>query len=505
MTVGAAAVTSVRPLVPPVVLLGPPGAGKSTVGRLVATRLGFSFVDLDDHVDVAVLSSGGEADFRVRELAALRAALSQGAVVVAAGAGVVDTGPARDALALACCVNVDVDVDVALARIPDGTRPWLPDRKQGDDAAAARRDAWLRRESGRPARRAPLCAGRAIDGNRAVDDVAADVTVAVRAAAVGLTPADEPTSTDAMAGAFVIADAVVAPTLPRVDHVVVDAARKDAARLFELLAALSRAGVGRHDRVVVVGGGALLDTGGLAAALHHRGTPWIAVPTTLLAMVDAALGGKTAVDVDVDGVVVRNAAGAFCDPVTTVLDRRFLQTLSPDQLRHGRAEMLKHALLSGDDVGAIVHGDIDDAALHRTRAIKRFVVQRDPHERWLRMALNLGHTFAHAFESRFGLAHGDAVLHGLRFALDASVELAELEPATARAGHDATSALGPPPLPGFSDDDINAIVASMRRDKKARDGVRLVLLSAPGRPVLAHVDDAAVEAILRRAGGAARV
>jgi 3-dehydroquinate synthetase/shikimate kinase len=505
MTTTSATVT-VRPLVPPVVLLGPPGAGKSTIGRQVAARLGFTFVDLDDDAGVRHLVDGGEADFRVREFEALRAALSLGAVVVAAGAGVVDTGPARDALARACCVGVDVDVDVALARIPDGTRPWLPDR--GEGCEDARRAAWLRREDGRAARRSSLCGSRVVDGRALVEDVAAAVERHVRRAAVGATPVAEATTLDgdgAIASGFVIADAVVAARLARVDHVVDDAARKDAARLFELLAALSRGGVGRHDRVVVVGGGALLDTGGLAAALHHRGTPWVAVPTTLLSMVDAAVGGKTAVDVDVDGVVVRNAAGAFHDPVSTVLDRRFLSTLSPAQLRHGRAEMVKHTLLAGDDVDAAAAGVVDDEALLRTRSIKRFVVQRDPREAWLRMALNLGHTFAHALESRFGLPHGDAVLHGLGMALHASVDVAGLDATFAQQAWRAIAALGAPALPAFGDDDVSALVASMRRDKKARAGVRLVLLAAPGCPVLADVDDDVVLAALRRAGGSARV
>ncbi len=503
---GATTTTStVRPLVPPVVLLGPPGAGKSTAGRLAAARLGFAFVDLDDEVGVHHLVGGGEVDFRVRELDALRAALARGAVVVAAGAGVVDSGPARELLALACCVLVDVDVETALARIADGTRPWLPDRGGGGDADDGRRSAWLRREHGRADRRRPLCIDRVVDGRGRPDDVAAALERAVRAMAPGYAFADEATRLQLAAGDFVIADAAVAARLPRVDHVVDDAARKDAARLFELLAALSRAGVGRHGRVVVVGGGALLDCGGLAAALHHRGTPWVAVPTTLLSMVDAALGGKTAVDVDVDGVVVRNAAGAFHEPVATVLDRAFLSSLSMAQLRHGRAEMCKHALLAGDDCAAVV-GAIDDAALARTRAVKRFIVRRDPTETWLRMALNLGHTFAHALESRFGLAHGDAVLHGLRCALDASAAVAGFDDTYARDARAAIDALQPPPLPVFTSDDVIALLAAMRRDKKARERVRLVLLAGrPGRPAIADVDDGIVTGVLRRAGGAGGV
>jgi 3-dehydroquinate synthetase/shikimate kinase len=494
-----------RPLVPPVVLLGPPGAGKSAVGRRLADRLGFTFVDLDQVIGIDHLTRGGLADFRVREYRALTAALAHGPVVIAAGAGVVDTGPARDVLALALCVVLDVDADVALSRIPDGTRPWLPDRRAGGDGE--RRAAWVAREAGRAAHRRELADARVIDARHELGAVVDAAEEAVRGFSLGAAAADpgtERSSLDEAGPGFVIADAVVADRLRRVDHVLVDGTRKDATRLFELLAALARAGITRDHHIVVVGGGALLDVGGLAAALHHRGTSWTAVPTTLLSMVDAALGGKTAVDVAVDGAVVRNGAGAFFPPSTVVIDPAFLATLSPAQRRHGRAEMWKHALLAGVDVAGGVDDVIDIAAIHASRSFKRFVVLRDPREAWLRQALNLGHTFAHAFESRFGLPHGDAVLHGLRAAVHASVIVAGLDAQTASDLLAAAHGLTPPPLPALTHDDVLAVVASMRRDKKARQGVRLILLSAPGRPVLADVDDdVATEALhtASRAGG----
>ncbi|MBM4281750.1 MAG: bifunctional shikimate kinase/3-dehydroquinate synthase [Deltaproteobacteria bacterium] len=492
--------STLRPLVAPVVLLGPPGAGKSTVGRRLAARLGFAYVDLDDRVGMGHLVQGGLADFRVREHAALGEVMALGAVVIAAGAGVVDTGPARERLARCCCVALDVNVDTALERIPDGTRPWLPDRAAGEPA---RRAAWLAREAGRAAHRAALAGDRVVDARGDADASVDAAERAVRAARIGCEPVDEVGDARQPIDGFVVADAGVAARLPRVDHVVVEAARKDAAHLFSLLAALSRGGVGRHGRVVIVGGGALLDVGGLATALHHRGTPWVAVPTTLLAMVDAALGGKTAVDVDVDGAVVRNGAGAFHPPVRAVLDPRFLATLSPAQLRHGRAEMLKHALLHGDeaDIATAVDGALDDVAIARTRGIKRFVVTRDPQEAWLRMALNLGHTFAHALESRLGIPHGDSVLHGLRAALEASVAVAGLDAAFAHDARAHVRRLSPPPLPALADDDVDALLRAMRRDKKAHGGLRLVLLAGVGQPVLADVDETVVRAALRGAGG----
>jgi 3-dehydroquinate synthetase/shikimate kinase len=515
--------TTVQPLVPPVVLLGPPGAGKSTVGAHVARRLGFGFVDLDERVGIGTLRREGETGFRVREVLALRDALDEGAVVIAPGAGIVDTAAGRELLARACCVVVDVGVDDALARIPDGTRPWLPDRDVGPEA---RRAAWSARESGRDAHRRALGGDQVVNGDGPVDVVADRVVEALRRWSFQRAPVAVADTLVLPAG-FVVADRVVAHHLPRVDLVVDDAARKDREQLFFVLRALVRAGVTRADRIVAVGGGALLDVVGLAAALYHRGTPWVAVPTTLLAMVDAGLGGKTAIDllltddgaderddahrafVAADGgptVVVRNAVGAIHAPLDTIVWPGFLASLSADQQRHGRAEMVKHALLTGgvDDVDAAARGPLDAGALAASLGVKRFVVDRDPDERHLRHALNLGHTFAHALEARFGIAHGDAVLHGLRAMLGASVALAALPIDEANALTAALARLAVPPLPRLGHDDNTALVRAMRRDKKARGAarpVRLVLLGgarAPGRVVLA---DAADDVVLAALGG----
>lgn len=450
-----------QPLVPPVVLLGPPGAGKSTVGPLLAQRLGFAFIDLDDVVGVDVLEREGLASFRVREFLALQQAVEGGAVVVAPGAGVVDTGPGRALLARCCCLVLDVDADVALGRIPDGTRPWLPAR--GDPARAQR---WREREQGR------VRGGAHVDANAALDVVVDACVAAVEEFVVG---EDEDVVKGAPEDGFVVVDDGCGDD----GDVVVPVNHKRLLVVEQLLGEFVRRGLTRSDVVVVKGGGILLDTAGLACALYHRGMPWHAVPTTLLAMVDAALGGKTAVDLVVDDVVVRNGAGAFHPPRGVSLETRFLRTLSSDQLRHGRAEMEKHALLGAFDVGAV-----DDDAIRKSRRVKSFVVRRDPNEKHLRHALNLGHTFAHAFEARFGIAHGDAVLHGLEQALRLSVDVAGFDAAAADAAIAHLRSLGAPALPRCSDDDVDALLTSMARDKKSG---RFVLLRAPGRPVLATV------------------
>lgn len=485
------------PLIPPVVLIGPSGAGKTTIAPLVAARLGFTSIDLDERARAVDLHSDGLPRLRVREHLALRDAVEEGAVVVATGAGVIDVVENHPLLRRGIVVVVDVDAEHSLRRLKDEAhRPWLPPVGHPDRAAAFRE-----RENDRAARRLQI-ADIVVDGRAEPDVVAAAIERAVRRHRL-TAPADLDVVGaldtldlfgDVDSGghrAFVVADRVVADRLPRAD-LVVDVAddNKRFTLVEQLLAAFIRGGVTRHDTIVGVGGGLLLDVVGLSAALHHRGTSWRSVPTTLLAMVDAGLGGKTAVDVDVDGVVVRNAAGAFHPPASQHVWGGFLQTLSASALRHGRAEMLKHVLL-----GASADDEPSTSSIAASRGFKAAVVARDPREKHLRLMLNLGHTLAHALEPRFGLAHGDAVLHGLRFAAHLSVLCAGLDGAVQKAIDARVAALAPPPLPRFDDDDRAALALAMRRDKK-RSG-RFVLLQAPGQPVLVDVADDVVAEALR--------
>jgi shikimate kinase/3-dehydroquinate synthase len=514
-------VTTLRPLVPPIVLLGPPGAGKSTVGPLLAERLGFSFVSLDERALAERIVKDGEARFRVREHLALRAALTEapgGAVVIDAGAGVVDIDENLPLLERALCVVVDADVDTSLERLVRAAapRPWLVGAT--DPAAVLRA-----REAGRGARRLGLVAatgGAVVDARDVVDHVVDGTVAAVLASRLPVLP--DPDVAEILqvwsAGTgrpFVIADPHVADVVEQ-SGVDVDLALhvtpldKRLATVERILGTLVQAGVKRGDTIIAVGGGVLLDVVGLAAALHHRGTAWRAVPTTLLAMIDAALGGKTAVDIDAvrrgddddddDGdrrggtLRIRNAAGALHPPTSAQVWPGFLRSLDAEQLRQGRAEMLKHALLVDDDLDAAVSAPLDTVMLARSRGIKRAVVSRDPDERHLRHALNLGHTVAHGLESGLGLAHGDAVLHGLRAALWLSEQTVGLDRAVADAARHAIARLAPPSLPHLDEDQLRDLAAACRRDKK---GGRLVLLRAPGAPVLADVDDSALLAAVR--------
>lgn len=304
--------------------------------------------------------------------------------------------------------------------------------------------------------------------------------------------------------AFVLTDANVerlygdlARGWPRVTLHAVAAgeASKSFATLERVLDALVAAGCDRRSGLVAFGGGVVGDLGGLAAALYHRGIPCVQVPTTLLAMVDSSVGGKTAVNL----AGGKNLAGVFHQPVEVFADTRFLATLSDDEFRSGLGEVVKTAVIDGplfarvaELAPAVVRRDADAlaevvAACVRTKAR---VVAADPYEKGERKLLNLGHTFAHAIEHVAGygtVPHGIAVavgivlaaesargskvdvdvrfvdeLRALLHALDVPADLATL-----RARH-ATE------LP------TDALVAAMARDKKARAGLPLYVV--PSRP-----------------------
>lgn len=189
---------------------------------------------------------------------------------------------------------------------------------------------------------------------------------------------------------------------------------------------LGHSGGSRHSLMICLGGGMVTDLGGFAASTFKRGIRFINIPTTLLAMVDAAVGGKTGINFD----GLKNEIGVFNESQAVVINTQFLQTLDAENIRSGYAEMLKHALLSGGDLLAR-HLDFDLANPDLPRLqkmvaesikVKEAIVKADPHEHGLRKALNLGHTFGHALES-LALEQDRAVLHGYAVAWGLVCEL----------------------------------------------------------------------------------
>lgn len=188
---------------------------------------------------------------------------------------------------------------------------------------------------------------------------------------------------------------------------------------------MGNAGGTRHSCMINLGGGMVTDLGGFAASTFKRGIDFINVPTTLLAMVDASVGGKTGINFN----GFKNEIGVFNESKTVILDTHFLETLDTENICSGYAEMLKHGLISNEKMWSeLVTFDIQDLStseqheqlsrmLADSVAVKERIVEEDPHEHGIRKALNLGHTFGHAFESwalkRTPILHGYAVAYGL--------------------------------------------------------------------------------------------
>lgn len=251
---------------------------------------------------------------------------------------------------------------------------------------------------------------------------------------------------------------------------------------------IAHAGLHRGDLVAGLGGGATTDLSGFVAATYHRGVDHLALPTSLLGMVDASIGGKTAVNIP-EG---KNLVGAFHQPVAVIADVETLLTLPDGELRSGLAEIVKHGLIGDPGILTDVRTNakrIDDRdaltltdLVARAAAVKVGVVESDALERDVRATLNYGHTLGHALESlgHAGEAplrrHGEAVAIGMVFA----AHLARVRGMSdLLAEHiDALDAAGLPV--GGANADFDAVIDAMRRDKKYDRGIRFILLNAIG-------------------------
>ncbi|MEZ5141878.1 MAG: 3-dehydroquinate synthase family protein [Acidimicrobiales bacterium] len=243
---------------------------------------------------------------------------------------------------------------------------------------------------------------------------------------------------------------------------------KTLATVERLCRELAQWGLTRGDAVVAVGGGVVTDTGGFTAAVYHRGVPVVFVSTTLLGQIDAAIGGKTGVNLP-EG---KNLVGAFWQPSAVLCDTDVLATMAPREYRSGLGELAKYHFLGG--------GDLDELALPERVAacvrIKAEVVAADEREGGRRATLNYGHTLAHALETagRYDLRHGEAVAIGLVFAAELAALLGRIDAARVAEHRRVVAAYDlPSTLPADVDED--ELVALFGRDKKAVDGVTFVL------------------------------
>ena len=323
--------------------------------------------------------------------------------------------------------------------------------------------------------------------------------------------------------ALIVSDSQVAPLYAQRVQAALAAARPDAKialHVFEageasktlanfsgVIDALAALGATRDACIYALGGGVVGDLAGFAAACWMRGIDVVQLPTTLLAMVDSSVGGKTAVDIPQG----KNLVGAFHPPCAVIADTAALRTLPPRELRAGFAEVIKYGAivdapfldwLDADADGLLAGDDAVLAeAIARSCAHKAAIVERDPFERGERALLNFGHTFGHAIETEQGyggLNHGEAVAVGMVLAARLSTLLGLADAADGERLRALLARFGlPTALP--PDLDPAALVARMRLDKKAQgSGLRFVLWNGAGKArVVADVAEARVLDALR--------
>jgi shikimate kinase / 3-dehydroquinate synthase len=506
---------------PGVVLVGMPGSGKSTVGRIVAQRLGQPFIDTDElfaqvhRIDVpAYLEEHGEPAFRQAEAAAVAAACAMRGAVIGAGGGAVLDPLNRWALWHHGTVAwLDARVEELVRRLEaDGTaRPtFLPYRAEHlasvlDERAPVYRAADLRLDASRGpellaeeliTRRSQPTARRLLDTRVARHH-----------------PIGPPTAHIVMGIDLELPDAGVAVVDRRLPTPLLDRLRNRATlevaggerakrlrRLERILDWLAEQRVERDEPLLAVGGGTIGDLAGTAAALYARGLPLVQVPTTWLAQADSAIGGKVAVDLR----AAKNAVGAFWPATAVIGDVAALRSLPPRLRRDGMAESVKSALIGDPRLWRLIEARGraalrgDEAAryaiVERSARLKLSVCERDPFERGERRTLNLGHTIGHALEieSGYRLRHGSAVALGMRAVAAVARERGgdadlpdRLDAVLDDLGFRLTHA--------FADD---AVRRAMLTDKKRREGRQRWILPMEVGSVL-EVDDVTDEELRR--------
>jgi len=521
------------------VLTGFMGTGKTSVGRIVAAKLAREFVDMDAIIQAgegqtirAIFQTRGEAYFRAREAALVAELAGRGGLVIATGGGTLIAPGNRAAFADAFVVCLDASAEEIVRRLAGmSDRPLLAQGELHERVAAllqARREAYAQIQMHVDT------TGKTVE--QVADEVIAlfqaghETTIAPSfyvATPEGAYPVFVGSGLLSQIGAILsslistgdvtLSSRCAIITNPRVgalyaQHVAVALAEcgfkpaqieiadgeqyKTLDTVRTLYDQLIAAGLERRSAIFALGGGVVGDVAGFVAATFLRGVPLVYLPTTLLAMVDASIGGK----VGVDHPRGKNLIGAFKQPLAVIADTATLTTLPDEEWRAGMAEVVKHGVIGDAELFERVEsgewGAQSGGGLERAMRVKVEIVMRDPYERGERAKLNLGHTFAHALErvSGYHMRHGDAVAIGLvcatRLAVNRQICEAHLIP---RLEHTLRRIGLPTRIP--DEWPPAAILEAMIMDKKRLEGrLRFVLPRGLGDVVI--VDDVTPEDVV---------
>jgi shikimate kinase / 3-dehydroquinate synthase len=504
-----------------VYLCGPPGSGKSSVAQLLAPMRSVDAVDIDALIEATtgrriarIVDEDGEPAFRALERETIARVAARGNAVVSLGGGALEDGANRRAVAESG-ILIFLDASVATcaantARQP-GTRPLL--RKPGalERLHAERRPRYLAAAvrivvDGMTPHAVAHSIEAALRNERIVHVATArPYDVAIGPSVIETLP--ERIAPPAGGRAVVVVDHAVEALGTRVARayhdagvhatllaVQADESLKSLASLTDLYARFVDAQLDRRGIVIGIGGGTIGDAAGFAAATYQRGIPFVAIPTTLLSAVDAAIGGKTAINLDAG----KNLVGTVTQPALVAIAPHTLRSLPRRDVVSGYGEMLKYGLALDAELYRALRATeaalLDDPAtaldaIARCVEIKAAIVARDEEDRTgIRAVLNFGHTVAHAIEKVAGygtLRHGEAVIVGMRAAIALSVARGRLAPALAVEPDAHLAALPVPDV--WRSLDVEAVIAATRGDKKRHaGGTQYVLLDAIGT---ADLDD----------------
>lgn len=525
-----------------IVLIGFMGAGKTTVGRLLAAKVGLPFIDTDDRVEARagmsipeIFKVGGEPHFRELEREAVLDALSGAESVIALGGGAVGDPAVASAMQGKHVVHLVVSYGEARRRLGENaSRPLL---LSGDPRALY---------ESRQGTYDMLAKQTVATDHRPADEIALEIAVQVKGSAVAneqtrrIVVSLQERSYEVVVGrdllsrisdfipertgaekAFIIGhpglerlskevEAALADKDIEVHHLRVREGERSKSLdvVTELWSELAGRRAHRSDLIVAVGGGVVSDVAGFVAGTYNRGMPLVHVPTTLLGQVDAAIGGKAGVNIP-EG---KNLIGTIYQPVAVVCDVDVLTSLPEEEFRSGMAEVIKYGLISDasllEDIER-TYGRVYDGhsgalieLVARSAGVKASFVAADERDRGKRKFLNYGHTFGHAIEHAHdfkGVRHGEAVALGMMAAAYLSHELGRLSEYGVEIHRRALTGVG---LPVTAELDLDALEESWQRDKKYQHGVRFVLLDAIGSPIAdIAADRGAVGAALRRLAG----
>ncbi|MFE7522356.1 3-dehydroquinate synthase [Streptomyces halstedii] len=535
---------------PLIVLVGPMGVGKSTVGELLAERLGTTYRDTDADVVAAagkaiaeIFFDEGEEYFRELERRAVRDAVDQHTGVLALGGGAVLDAKTRALLAGRPVAYLAMDVEEAVRRVGLNTaRPLLAvnPRRQWRELMDARRHLYeeVARTTVATDERTPEEVAQAVLDALELLEPAAEPVASGRENTPMTEQATTRISIAGTAGTEPYEVLVGRRLLGELPHLIGDrakrvavlhpealagtgeAVREDlAAQGYEAIAiqlpnaeeaktaevaaycwkALGQTGFTRSDVIVGVGGGATTDVAGFVAASWLRGVRWIAVPTTVLGMVDAAVGGKTGINT-AEG---KNLVGAFHPPAGVLCDLAALDSLPVHDYVSGLAEVIKAGFIADPVILDLVEADPQAARtpagphtaelIERSIRVKAEVVSGDLKESGPREVLNYGHTLGHAIEKneRYKWRHGAAVSVGMVFAAELGRLAGRLDDATADRHRAVLESVGLPLT--YRGDQWPKLLENMKVDKKSRgDLLRFVVLDGIGRPTVLEGPDPAV-------------